>query len=51
MVLDMRELKLIQHEAADSLLKIEQNTSFCHYLSRLDQISQDLSSLKNQMLG
>jgi len=51
MVMDMRELKLIQHEAADSLLKIEQNTSFCSYLARLDQISQDLSSLRNQMLG
>ena len=50
-MLDVRELKLMQHGAIDHLQRIEQNTSFNHYLSNLDAMRQDLNTLKNQLMG
>lgn len=51
LIMDVRDMKLIQHAAADTLLKIEQNTSYNRFLTRLERMDFNLDALKNQLLG
>jgi len=51
LIMDVRDMKLVQHAAADTLMKIEQNTSFNRYLAHLEAMRYDLNALKTQMLG